>query len=1285
MFFKFSQQEVINSKNLLFPLINDFELSSFIINSDNNSNLIKFSISVRDSYKQPKIFNILNTKKYMKIKVFEILNEQQKTSLSNIDSITKLNKFIYNNKLNYVNINAGYDFVGDIKNKNFHYLENGFITLKYDSQYSTSNNLNNYSVGIVFYYDYSDYSNENETKPSETSEKTLFGTIKVINIFQNSQILSFSAVQDLRVVNSIFNKNLNFDSLIQQESYSKVLKLLSEKQFKNVKIGQYFSNGYFSRKLDGNLGILFNVNKYKLLKENSQYINNFIDSPLGDQYLKQCKISSIKILRRQTDKKDKTLYDKAENSYIKVIESGQIGDYIQEKDTIDGSIKQIDLSTDNTSDFITFEAVDKKIFLKTSGFYEYGVQISLLDGFTQYLQRVVDLLNKHNVIIKNYLEQTHKTVSTGDFVENFYPHNESRIISLNGYYDVIADKFTNYFKSFVYKQNFERDLLEAVKLMVSVIKFFNKDINEEQVILSLVNMINPAIATTSTINYFLQTHTKFTNQISMLINNNTNTFIEVENWFKNEIIDCNKKINIGYSFLDLSTESGLGQITGEVYKNKILNDIKRYGGDNSLFPEQIDRSIGFVAPEIINSKNFILNLNNIDSDINYYDSFNYSEIELDIKNYLFSNNQNDQYKISNTNNQLKPEIQTLKQKMNSLFSNFGIVNPNSLIYNNDLLNQRQNNNSSTIQDNNNCDPILLFLSLSKNLNLEKNDFNNKQITKNTVDDSDPKYLEILSTLPPCAELIFRNKSKVFQNDFKYLNDLTLNSKFLLLFNTIHKVEILTYPNGNIKNELWQPLTKTLVNTLNGTNNYLCRLTPIYNPDFNLQNFNNIELPIYNKYFILTNINPLKSVSIATIELPKNQSSNTLNRQLLNVQPVVERYSKSFESIPLFSLPPSSEDQAIEDQQESGIANPPPLPEDTPIILVGGFVGTGDNRVDEYGMLINNPFPAAFPADDIVLDFFTGDPNNPSKIPSPDFIYRVADGKGGFKKSPSILELNSRNNVYSISADGTITIKDFGLEPTGESFIDGKIYKLAYNYYELKKRHEARTPKMQEPVVEDNIIKSKDEVDATDSISQFDEPILGHGKHYSIGHGQIMGKKDISGADQYQLKSKNGRYAFTIDNKANTRNQIRIVDTTTDTVLWNIDYHDVKIYQAKTSFAGLAAIGGNVLESHTINEIAFYKGQLTIDAYVGSARKIILRMGPYSNDTNSYMILQDDGNLVIYNGSGVAIWESSTYKRSYGPKNLNPIGQGSEVRLDGLWGGDSAEPSTGPSPFQGQLT
>lgn len=703
MFFRFTNQEIQDSKNTIFPLLEDYELSSFVINSNNNSNLINLSITVRDSYTEPKIFGILNAKKYMKIKVFEITNQKIKTDIENVDSFAKLNKIILNNKLNYVDTSAGYGFNGNNSNKKFHYVQNNYLLLNYDLQYSTNNDLNNYSVGIIFYYDYDDYTNDKNNISFKSTEKLFFNKIKIIDIYQNSRILTFSGVQDLRVTNEIFNKNSSTDVFLQDQSYNKTLKLLSEKQFKNVKLGQYISNAYFSRKTNGHLGLLFNVNKYKLLKENTQYINNFIDSPLGEQYLKKSKFSSIKIVRRQVDKNKKPIFDNVEKTYYKIVESGQSGDYINEKNDNVASLKQIDLITDDTTKISTFEISDKTIFLKSAGYYQYGVQINILDGFTDYLKSIVDVLNLHNKKIKNYLEQTSRTIITNGDIASLNPHNEIKTLNLNGYYDSINNKFTNYFNSFVYPKNFEKDLLNAISLMASVVKFFNKSIDEEKTILSLVNLINPSIATSSTINYFLQLHTKFISNINMLLKNNNNSFIELEHWFNNEIVDCNEKINIGYTFLNLDSENGLGTISGLAYKNKVLSDIKRYSFENSLFEDQKNKSTAFIGVESINTKNFSLNIKNIDNDINYYDAFNYSEIELDIKNYIFNNDQDKQSILSSKSNALTPEVQTLKQKLNSFFNKMSIVNNNSFISNDDSKNQRLNNNSIAVEDNNNGD------------------------------------------------------------------------------------------------------------------------------------------------------------------------------------------------------------------------------------------------------------------------------------------------------------------------------------------------------------------------------------------------------------------------------------------------------------------------------------------------------------------------------------------------------------------------------------------------------
>jgi hypothetical protein len=621
--------------------------------------------------------------------------------------------------------------------------------------------------------------------------------------------------------------------------------------------------------------------------------------------------------------------------------------------------------------------------------------------------------------------------------------------------------------------------------------------------------------------------------------------------------------------------------------------------------------------------------------------------------------------LSRTANSLASEVQTLKQKMNLLFNKLNIVNNNSNIFLDDSRNVRENNNSSAVQDNNLNDPTLLYLALAKNIELEKNTFKNTKLNINNINISDPKYKDLMNDLPYHLELIFKEKSKFFNNDYKYLSNLTLNSKFLLLFNTLHKVQILTYENNNIKNELWKNLTIDVINSLNN-NAYLCRIQPCNAEDFNLKNFIDIKLPIYNKYFILTNINPLKTVNVNTISLPKIENALTLNRQLLNTQPVVERYARSYQNIPVFS-PVSNFTDSAGDPENGSV--PVIFPEDQPYILQ-----------DE--MKVPNTFDKAFDypeAKELVLqgEIYSGNPDMPSFICGPDLKYKLSDGKGGYKNNPQALTVNLGDR-YSV--DGNIaTIKDFGnidlkTGVIGESFPDGRIYKIAYVYNRLKDLHIKRGGEIQAAAEFEASIKSKDEADPSDTINEFNQKVLGFAKHYSIGTNQRLQLL----YNQMQLRSANNKYVFSIDIAEST---FKIINLENSKLLWSITPQQVGNYKAQTSLFG----SDNELQTNGVSAVYFNDGQLQVFSNIDK-NKIFMQLGPFTpDDKQAYMILQNDGNLVIYNKNNLATWESRTYgdNESFGPSNLTAIykttqssnyifGTAPEVYLQGMWGADKSK-------------
>ncbi len=1243
MFFSLSQQDIINSKLSIFPAPDDFNIKSLVVAGDNDRNSFKMSLLVRDVYKKPKIFSNLEAKKFMRMKMFEISSSDIKQQLEKTKNFSEILKIINDNNLFYKDLNVGYDFNGSKTDIADHIIQGEYVILEYFTNFEIFKKINYLSLGMIFYYDFSEYFNEKEILEKDANKDLLYGDLKIFDIYDNGSISNLVGVQDIRILNSIFNENASLAKIAEQTAISsKTLKILSENKPKIVKTGQYFSNIYISRKIDYNLGLLFNINQYKLLKENTAYGKYLQNTILEDQIMSKATVKSIKILRREID-----WYTGAPKNYTvkTLINSSQKNRYIAMQDNGDAYINEIDLSSDEGNRVFTIEVLDKNVFKNKIGVFEYGVQMTIADGFTDYVNRLIDNLLNDQKKLNYYLSETDKIVyPKNKFLDN-KPEQQKTVEGLNGYYDAKNNRFTDYFKAFVYPQKHQSNILSATTNLISAIKLFNALTNENDFIKCLVNILNPSTATVYSINAFLNLHKKFINQLQTLVNDKNNSLLEFEHWFKNEYVDVEISNDYGYEFLDVSKE-GFGSLSGAQLKTRVNQEIQKISTDNALPPSQQSNANCYLSPKGIYTKNYKLELNNLVRDASYYSPFNYSEIELDIKRENLIASSDKQVSLNYAANASQIEKQSFKLKFSNLFDKLSLKTNNLLIEDDSTRTLfKKGTSTNTYLENSNVDPTLLFISLAKNINLEKQTFKNNQIKEISYIEDSTERIELNNNYPYHLDLLLQNKCKIFSKTDKVLSNLSLNSKFLLLFNTIHSIEILNFSNENVKSENWRLLTKDVIDNLNPSDTFLCRLKLYQNKIFSLENFNDITMPVYNQYFLLKNLQDLQGIQYATIPQPTAEKVFTINTEKLNIAPIVSRFTTNIQQIPTFVPRP-----VTNEQNSANSSTPAPLyVEDQPV-------------VDTEKIFVVNPYPLAFP-----------DGEAPEKIVGPDLYYKNATGlpDNSFKEQAVIVT----NDPDSTIEGQWVKISNYGSDQDGKLFADGIIYKMAYDYEQLKIKHGDEV-KLREEF--DGKIKSETEVDKNDTINEFGQRVLAYGKHFAIGNNQRL--QNVNGT--FKMVSSNRKYELVIDQNNTT---ITIKNVETGQNLWFVNHEALQSQRARSNalnYIPVVNIGSGIFTSVTnnafkdygVSSIYFNDSQLQFYSAKDTG-KIYMQWGKRITDKKetAYMILQDDGNLVIYNNNSVT-WSSSTNgdKISNGPKNIHPNGKSDEVFLEGISGGDKAK-------------
>ena len=134
-------------------------------------------------------------------------------------------------------------------------------------------------------------------------------------------------------------------------------------------------------------------------------------------------------------------------------------------------------------------------------------------------------------------------------------------------------------------------------------------------------------------------------------------------------------------------------------------------------------------------------------------------------------------------------------------------------------------------------------------------------------------------MPLHLKSLLSNKTILFNENDKYLKDIKLYCKYMLLFNIIHGIQYLNY-NAETGEEQWLPLTKQVLDTKNNGSYLMCKMFNYTNPMYLIEGTKNINLPIYDNYFILKIVNSNTALPIIT-SFVRNKA-NTLAEIAANI-------------------------------------------------------------------------------------------------------------------------------------------------------------------------------------------------------------------------------------------------------------------------------------------------------------------------------------------------------------------------------------------------------------------
>lgn len=925
MFLKFSEEDILKFRSEKFPDLSSFIIKNAIFKTSGTDTIADVEIQVEDSLANPKIFKNLKSKNTLKLKIFEIVNEDMKLEVSSCTNSISLQEIISKYGALSNDLFPCVDFIGDKNDSTNHVIEDGNITLKYKTRFVFPEQETYFlSFGAIFFFNLEDYLKEVNISEKYITKELLCSSIKIADMFNTSgKNINPDVVQDLRALNKVFKSNEVLEKINEIINFDyKATKILSQPE-KEQKSDQFFSSPYFSRSSNGNLNLLFFVDYKKIIEKNSNFKDLIKNTEFPSDVIEKCKISSIKIVRREVE------YDNTRNKRV-IIKKTPVESIISTSQELAGISKLFVKSNENDSgiirelnfsnNFRTFEIVDKKVYKNKNSYYQYGVEISVQDGFYGFLDNIRKKLIDNLQIFKSYLNETNNFVK---------PISDKKNVSV-GYYDPLNQAFTKKFAEEIFPSIYEKNILNSVSYLIGTMKIFglvqsadqqktiiknntklsssiiqkrieqnppiknivknrknltfalkgssnkknvlpqetqevkntfkavqvtvpNKNINiaqDEELLSSLIALLSPSSASDSTIQYFIKIYEKLINQINRVLQDSSNTVFDVNYWFEKEVVDASENPAIGYGFFDDPPDVGLNRINNLNFETKIEKDIIEYYKNSSLPQNKLEYKYYSVAPQFIFSKNKKLKLN----DIKNIDKEEFIDLELDIKRYNSLGTTEKDFLFDTSADSLSIQKQANKLKTQQLANKFSFGINNLLQKTSDFKKILANGNQTGILLNNEVNPELLFLAMLKNSDKKPVFKPFKESVKlfRSTGVLLPQKTTIPQNLPFQIQSLFDKTDPFFsESGAKYLTDLNQNSKFLLLFNTIHVIEILQKNTNNVKDEIWVPLTASVYESLRPNSQTICRLKKFVDKNLHIDSFEEISLPIYDKYFILS--------------------------------------------------------------------------------------------------------------------------------------------------------------------------------------------------------------------------------------------------------------------------------------------------------------------------------------------------------------------------------------------------------------------------------------------------
>ena len=447
------------------------------------------------------------------------------------------------------------------------------------------------------------------------------------------KVVANTKIQDFRVVERL--EKLNFDlSFLETQVFNKGLstKHLTNDKMDIVKQPAYFTPLYTSRDRSGNCRFMFGVDYYTLLLENTLFgkmWQPFDPSAFGN-LKSNVRLINLKIKRRRVNNIPGASRLGGFNILIEPFKTGYIGEsHISTEEIVntiaEGKDETQGISFTSTSNLREneiafpdtgftnlshgvrfFSAIDREMPSITDGFYQYGVELEVIDNTVNYVLDRIGLLYSYYSMLCIYYEDAITPEAYDHKHNRFRPAFTAKWAGTNFNVEVITNLLDviNRFRpsGAVAGAGGASTVLSAGDALAAISSPANgtpRGINTlRKLVLDTCSKL-AKMAGTSLKQFDDTPHTddqnfdavKTPKQAAYKTTTSNKRRIKIDYWFPNSF-DSDIPKNVGYDYLSLGQEgapfseanqaSGLWTLGGVQYKNRVAAEILKYF-DTTIF------------------------------------------------------------------------------------------------------------------------------------------------------------------------------------------------------------------------------------------------------------------------------------------------------------------------------------------------------------------------------------------------------------------------------------------------------------------------------------------------------------------------------------------------------------------------------------------------------------------------------------------------------------------------------------------------------------------------------